>query len=297
MEPLLVAVMGPTGSGKTDLAEWLADRLGAQLINADAFMVYRRVDIGTNKPEARERYRLLDIKEPFEEIGVGEWVGEAASILSGLYAEGRSAVVVGGTGLYIRALFEEWSNLYPPPARALRASLEEELRAKGLPALVERLVRLAPERAAQIDLRNPMRVRRALEILQGGEAPTAYELLPFRKWKIGLDLPTEDLDERLRLRTAKLLASGWLEEVQSLAEEGVTADCAAMRAIGYRTLLRVVGGEIDLEEATPSILLETRRYAKRQRTWLRTEPKVEMFGSLDGERLREEVDDRLSALR
>lgn len=296
MVPLLVAVMGPTGVGKSDLAEWLAERLGAQLLNADAFMVYRGLDIGTNKPRDKERYLLLDIKEPDDDIGVGEWVSLAVDHLQGLYEQGRSAVVVGGTGLYVRALFEEWQNLYPAPAPELRAALESELRSAGLEALAGRLRDLAPEVACRTDLKNAVRVRRALEIVIGGSTPLAFALPPFAKVKIGLDLPIESLDERLHDRTVQLLASGWLEEVQSLAERGVSADCAAMRAIGYRTLLRVVGGELLLEEATPSIQLETRRYAKRQRTWMRTEPRIEMFSALDMERLRREVDDRLTPL-
>lgn len=296
MVPLLVAVMGPTGVGKSDLAEWLAERFGAQLLNADAFMVYRGLNIGTNKPRDKERYLLLDIKEPDDDIGVGEWVSLAVDHLQGLYEQGRSAVVVGGTGLYVRALFEEWQNLYPAPTPELRAALESELRSAGLEALAGRLRDLAPEVACRTDLKNAVRVRRALEIVIGGSTPLAFALPPFAKVKIGLDLPIESLDERLHDRTVQLLASGWLEEVQSLAERGVSADCAAMRAIGYRTLLRVVGGELLLEEATPSIQLETRRYAKRQRTWMRTEPRIEMFSALDMERLRREVDDRLTPL-
>ncbi|HRI42701.1 MAG TPA: tRNA (adenosine(37)-N6)-dimethylallyltransferase MiaA [Fimbriimonadaceae bacterium] len=296
MEPRLIAVMGPTGVGKSEIAEWLADRLEAQLINADAFMVYRGLDVGTNKPRDKERYLLLDLKDPCEEIGVGEWVGLAIEELRRLYAEGRSAIVVGGTGLYVRALFEEWSNLYPPPDPDLRMALEEELREKGLEALADRLGRFAPDVARKTDLRNPVRVRRALEIVLGGARPLSFVLPEFRKWKVGLDLPVPVLDERLDRRTVKLLATGWLEEVQSLAERGVNAECAAMRAIGYRTLLSVVGGERGLEEVEPSIQLETRRYAKRQRTWMRTEPRLEMFSALDMERLREGVSDRLSAL-
>lgn len=295
MEPRLIAVMGPTGVGKSELAEWIADRLDAQLINADAFMVYRGLDVGTNKPQNKDRYLLLDLKDPCEEIGVGEWVGLAAEHLRSLYAEGRSALVVGGTGLYIRALFEEWSNLYPSPDPDLRKALERQLIETGLETLVERLVRLAPEVASKTDLRNPVRVRRALEIIQGGARPLSFVLPRYRKWKIGLDLPVPVLDERLDRRTVKLLATGWLEEVQLLAERGVDAECAAMRAIGYRTLLSVVDGDKDLDQVLPSIQLETRRYAKRQRTWMRTEPRLEMFSALDTERLRGEVGDRLSA--
>lgn len=295
MKPFLLAVMGPTGSGKSSLAEQIASQTDAQLINADAFMVYRGFDIGTNKPTGRDRYRLLDLKDPEEDFGVGEYVLLAQEVLWETWKAGRNAIVVGGTGFYIRALFEEWQDLAPAPDPALRADLEERLKNHGLAELVRQLRELSSESAEQIDLRNPVRVRRALERVLVPTEPIKVQLPPYRKLKVGLLPPVEDLDQALAERTAILLASGWLKEVESLAAKGVPENCAAMRAIGYRTLLRVVGGDCELSEALSRITLETRQYAKRQRTWLRSEPNLRQFHSFDGVAVRDEVTRILSS--
>lgn len=295
MKPFLLAVMGPTGSGKSSLAEHLANQTGAQLINADAFMVYRGFDIGTNKPSGRQRYRLLDLKAPTEEFGVGEYVLLAQAAIWEAWRSGRSAIVVGGTGLYIRALFEQWQDLSPLPDPGLRAKLEARLSHEGLTTLVAELRSIAPEVAARTDLQNPVRVRRALERILEPSEPIKLELPPCPRLKIGLVPSVSDLDQALAERTAKLLASGWLEEVQLLASQGVRDDSPAMRAIGYRTLLRVLGGDCELSEALSRITLETRQYAKRQRTWLRSEPNLRQFHSFDGVAVRDEVTRILSS--
>lgn len=289
MEPMLIAVMGPTGSGKSDVAEWLADVTGAQLVNADAFQVYRRLDIGTNKPIDRSRYRLLDLKEPTEDFGVGEWIGLAESEVWSAYRESRGAIVVGGTGLYVRALMEEWSDLEPAPDPALRAALDARIAGGELANILEELRDLAPEVASRVDPENPVRVRRALERTLRPQEPIRFELPPIPTLKLALSPPPAVLDQRLAERTVRLLASGWLDEVRSLAEEGIDESHAAMRAIGYRTLLEVVRERQELDEALLRIQLETRRYAKRQRTWLRSEPRVRLFDTLQWERLQEQI--------
>ena len=164
--------MGPTASGKTALAEGLADRLGAVLVNADAFQAYRGMDVGTAKPENRGRYRLLDIKKPDETYGVGEFCVRAAEELHGVHEEGRSAVVVGGTGQYVRALFEEYRDLMPDPDPALRARVDREAGGGGVGgprhgASATGLPRSPP----RTDLRNPVRVTRALERIEDVAGP------------------------------------------------------------------------------------------------------------------------------
>lgn len=267
--PRLLAVMGPTASGKTALAEEIALRLGAQLINADAFQVYRGFDIGTGKPQNRERYELLDVCDPHEQFGVGAFVRLAGEIATRCFHEGQDVVVVGGTGLYIRALLEGYTELAPPPEPGLRAALQaEEARRPG--SLARRLLDLEPE--TKVDLNNPVRVRRRLEVLAGPPEPTGTPLPPFRKRKIGIGLPTTILNEAIRHRIDAMLEQGWERETRSLLDSGVSWESPAFRAIGYRLLARVSCGQIAATEAKDQIVRDTMQYAKRQRTWLRSEP-------------------------
>lgn len=264
----MIAVMGPTGAGKSRFAEVLAARTGAQLINADAFQVYRGFDIGTNKSAARDRYELLDVAEGSEQYGVGEWIRAVLPILEHLYEQKRHAVFVGGTGFYIRALFEEYADMAGSPDPELRESLERE----ELDTLIQRLTLRAPEVAARIDLANPIRVRRALEKLD--LSPIKFALPPFQRIKIKLDLPLSELDPLLTIRLDQMLENGWIEEVKALSERFDPEKSPGFRAIGYRTWVRLLEGKISLTEGKAEVLAATRAYAKRQRTWLRKEPGI-----------------------
>lgn len=267
--------MGPTASGKTSVAEALASRLDAKLVNADAFQVYRGFDIGTAKPRDKTRYELLDIKDPDEVYGVGEFVLRAQPLLNSLFVEGRSAVFVGGTGYYIRALFEEWQDLMGAPDPQVRSHFEDREREAGLEGLVQDLVRSAPDIADKTDLKNPVRVRRALERLESQKERIAVQLPAFRKLKVALDSERHSLNSRIEARTEAMLNDGWVEEVRFLLSQGVKESDPAMRAIGYRCLARFIAGMVNLEEASESIKAEVKQYAKRQVTWLRTEPRLE----------------------
>lgn len=279
--PALVAVMGPTASGKTSLAERLADEVGAQLVNADAFQVYRGLDIGTGKPTEKDRYRLLDIVDPWEPFGVGEWVVRAADELRAAWEARRTAVVVGGTGLYVRALFESYREMRPPPDPALRREIAEMEKREGFPALVSRLVKLDPH--TTVDRTNPVRVRRALERLIDPRPPIRFEIPPFRILKVGIAPPKQELHERINRRVESMLKAGWLEEVRDLVAKGVTRNCPGMRAIGYRALLDQVLGVSSLQDVGVQITAESRQYAKRQMTWLRSEPRLHVLSRFGDE--------------
>lgn len=270
--PALIAVMGPTASGKSQVAEVLAERLDAQLIAADAFQIYRGLDIGTNKPARPERYLMVSIRDPAEPFGVGEWVTVVADHLNRLYHEGRNAIIVGGTGLYIRALFEEWSGMRRAPEAALRAELRQELEGRGIEPMTERLRSLEPAVAASIDLANPMRVLRALETALGSAEPIEFKLPPFRKFKFGLRMPPDTLAARIDERAESMFRNGWIKEVERLLIAGVKPDAPAMRAIGYSAVLQRLNGELSQEETLSKIRTQTRQYAKRQRSWMRSEP-------------------------
>lgn len=278
-EPRLIAIMGPTASGKSALAEALADYLDAVLINADAYQAYRGLDVGTAKPTRRDRYELLDIKDPVETYGVGEFVERAHQVLVAAYAKNQSVVVVGGTGLYIRALFEEYDTMLDKPDEALRAELNRRHIEEGLPSLVEELERRDPEAAFRIDRKNPARVKRALERLEQSKGKT-FPLPPFRKFKFALDPAPEDLGKRIEQRFNDMVQNGWFDEVRQLRSAGVPFDAPGMRAIGYRDLWRVLNDEIGRDDAMANVVQETRRYAKRQRTWLRSEPhRIDVHGA------------------
>ena len=272
--PQLIAVMGPTGIGKSDLAERLATSLDAILVNADAFMVYRGFDIGTNKPEDREKYELIDIRDPDEAFGVGEWVGLTLPILETSFTQSRSVVVVGGTGLNIRSLFEEYAGMQGSPDPSLREELVAMEREHGLGALAGELARLAPEGHAKIDLQNPARVRRALEKAKDPRPEIRFRLPDFRKRKLGLTCEPGLLENRLSERIEEMFEKGWADEVRWHLSHGISRRAPAMRAIGYDTMCEFVGGSLTASEAKNKIVVATRQYAKRQRTWLRSEKDV-----------------------
>lgn len=268
--PWLLGVMGPTASGKTFLAEHLADVTGARLINSDAFQVYRGFDIGTAKSDRRDLYHLLDIKAPNEGYGVGEFMVDALALLQAAWEEGRPIIVVGGTGLYMRALFEEYSDLQASPPAELRLDLERREKEEGLASLVAELRALRPD--LELDWKNPVRVRRALERTLAPAPVRSAALPPFKKLKVALDPETNWLNEKIDDRYHRMIEEGWLQEVQKLTAQGVLESAPAMRAIGYLALRRVAMGETTLEETGPGIRAQMRQYAKRQRTWLRSEP-------------------------
>lgn len=267
--------MGQTGSGKTGLAEALANELDAQLINADAFQVYRGLDIGTNKPADVSKYKLLDLVGPEEDFGAGKWVQLALAALEELWAQGRSAVVVGGTGFYVRALMEEFAEIATAPDPGLRSELMRRESECGLENLSNELLSLVP--TTKVDLKNPVRVRRALERELSGTQRIAFRLPPFEKLKVAPDPDLGELEEGLKARVSAMWEAGWPEEVTNLVSQGVPITSPGFRAIGYQCLAGYIRGESDRESTEAEIVMKTRQYAKRQRTWLRSEPELHML--------------------
>ncbi len=279
--PDFVAILGPTASGKSALALRLAAAVGGEIVSADAFQVYRRFDIGTAKPSAQERSRvphhLIDILEPHEEYSAGEFARRAAAAVADVRRRGRLPIVVGGSGLYLRALCTGLNPLpaVPPEVRARRRS---QLEAEGLPALRRELERRDPVSAARLAPGDAQRTLRALELLDASGVPwsrwlaaAATERTVPSVLRIGLTLPRHLLYDRIGVRLREMVARGWVGEVEELLAGGLSPSLAAFRAIGYRQLGRHVGGETSLREALAQTALETRRYAKRQETWFRSE--------------------------
>lgn len=274
--PSLIAVMGPTASGKSFVAEKLASDLDAVILNADAFQIYRGMDIGTAKAVRRERYRLLDLKAPNEDFGVGEYVLLASALLHELFQEGRNVVMCGGTGLYVRALLEEYKDLSPGPSPGLR----EELTKLSLDEAVEQLQKLAPDLALKLDLYNEVRVKRTLEKARDTHKPIEFSIPPFQIRKIGIVPPVDISQKKIKQRTIEMFQNGWVAEVNELINLGYGPGDPGFRALGYEAIAEYLkdGGDRDL--LIQKIESDTVRYAKRQRTWLRAEPNLIVYNEI-----------------
>jgi tRNA dimethylallyltransferase len=279
-QPLLTVIAGPTGSGKTDLAAALAERLGAEIVSADSQAVYRHFDLGTAKPEPEQLARVphhgISVVEPTEAFSAARWVELADAAIAGIATRGRPVLVVGGTGLYVRALLHGLTDT--PPDLEARRALEEEARRLGAEAMHRRLAEVDPETAAKLAPADLVRVVRALEIHSStGTAPSKLRAEHgFRPARYParihfLDPPREELDRRIAARTRRMFERGLLDEVSRLVAQGFR-DTAPMRSVGYRQALAVIDGRMTADAAERDTALETRRYAKRQRTWFRREP-------------------------
>jgi tRNA dimethylallyltransferase len=288
MEPVL-AIVGATATGKSELGMALAAELQGEIVNADALQAYRGLDIGTAKPGAADRARvphhLVDILEPHEVYSAGEFARRAREAIAGIQERGRTPVVVGGSGFYLRALFEGLSPL-PSGDPGMRSALRERLEAEGLGALRAELERLDPKTAARLTAGDTQRVMRALEVVLATGRPLSswLEEQPFETQRIavirvGLTLPRGILYDRIAGRVARMMEAGWLGEVAGLLQRGLSPRLPAFQAIGYRQLVRHLEGEGSLEQAVAEIVKETRRFAKRQETWFRKEPDVTWFSA------------------
>jgi tRNA dimethylallyltransferase len=220
---------------------------------------------------------------------VGGWGGPAspapppATRTAESCEQRRGALIVGGTAFYVRALFEEYTELQHPPDPELRRRLEQRERTEGLHALAQELTARAPDLAQTIDLKNPVRVRRALEKLEDPSPPIAFRLPPFAKHKFVLQPPTDSLDQAIQARVHAMFSAGWVQEVQQLLDKGVPRTAPAFRAIGYDTVIDLIEGRLGEDEAKSRIATSTRQYAKRQRTWLRSEPNARIVPTHDAD--------------
>ncbi len=273
--PLLLAIFGPTGSGKSALAERLADDLDAHILNADAFQVYRGMDIGTAKTDNPARYSLLDIKNPNEGYGLGEFVADAVPLLHSWFNSNRNVIMVGGTGLYMRALLEQYSDMQGAPDEDLRRAIS----ARPLEQNLNELLSLMPDANSKLDTRNPLRVTRALERLRTDRPPISFELPNFHKQKVGLVPTVETTAATIYHRVHEMVQHGWIVETERLLLEGYAICDPGFRAIGYKSMAKVLSGDLSIEAAMSTTISETQQYAKRQRSWLRSEPGLSVIPS------------------
>ena len=280
MRPPLLAIVGPTASGKTDLALAIARTMPVEVLVADSRQVYRGMDVGTAKPDAAARaavpHHLLDLVDPEQTFTVADWVGLARSLLPQVAGRGRLPMVVAGTGLYLTALVDGHDYAGQPFSPEIRERLAAALEAEGLAALSDRLVRLDRAAAERIDLRNPRRVLRALERAESGRGATSLRADPYpgRLALIGIRRPRQVLYRRIADRAERLFASGLLEETRRLLDAGRAPDLPALSGHGYREAAAHLAGELSLDEAIDATARRTRQYAKRQLTWFRRDPRI-----------------------
>ncbi len=285
MPPRLIVIAGPTAAGKSARALALAPQVDGEIVSADSRHVYRRMDIGTNKPDAHERRAVrhhgLDLREPDEPFSLADYLRVTRAAIADVIARGRTPMLVGGTGQYIRAVLEGWQAPEVPPNEAIRARWAEYEREHGHAALFEALLARDPDAARTIDGRNSRRVIRALEVIEvSGQRWSALQVrnplaLPV-EW-IYVNLPREQLYATVDARLARMLAQGWLDETRALLDflstRGHDLDTAlrlpSMSALGYRELAHVSLGRMPLANAIDAIKRETRRFIRMQDTWFR----------------------------
>jgi tRNA dimethylallyltransferase len=272
--------------GKTAVALELAETLGADIVNADSLQLYRELDIGTAKPTTAERSRvrhhLVDVADPDEPYDAARFAREGRAVIAALHQRGTPPLVVGGTGLYIKALL---AGLFEQEDAVLevRPRLARELADQGLPALFARLQALDPATARRLAPGDTYRILRALEVVEATGRPLSdlhaahgFQDQPYETLKLGLTLPREELYRRIEARVDLMLGQGWLEEVRTLLHR-YPPDIKPLQALGYRQLVAVLSGALSLAEAAEETKKETRRYAKRQLTWFRADPEVRWF--------------------
>jgi tRNA dimethylallyltransferase len=277
----VVAVVGPTAAGKSDLAVELALRLGGEVINADSMQLYRGMDIGTAKLTPAQRrgvpHHVMDVLDIRDTATVAEFQALARAAIHDCHARGVLPIVVGGSALYVRAVLDRFE--FPGTDPAVRRRLEAELERLGPQAMHRRLAEVDPDAAARILPSNGRRIVRALEVVEITGRPFTASL-PGHTYafpdvrQVGLDVPRDVLDERIRARVDRMWDAGWVEEVRRLAAAGLRESPTASRAHGYAQVLDFLDGRLTEEEAKEATVRITRRFVRRQDSWFRRDPRI-----------------------
>ncbi|GAB12537.1 tRNA (adenosine(37)-N6)-dimethylallyltransferase MiaA [Arthrobacter globiformis] len=277
-QPPVIAVVGPTGSGKSDLAVELALALDGEVINADAMQFYRGMDIGTAKVTEAEqrgvRHHLLDILDVTQEASVSDFQQQARDAVADIHRRGRRAILAGGSGLYVRAALDVLD--FPGTDPEIRTRLEQENAEAGTAALLERLRAVDPVSAGRLG--DARRIIRALEVFELTGRPFS-SFMPTREYhqpavQIGLQVDREQLRDRLAVRVHRMVERGLLAEVERLDAQGLRRGKTAPRALGYAQFLKVLDGETDVAQAAEETIVATRQFARRQLTWFRADPRI-----------------------
>lgn len=276
----IICIAGPTASGKTALAVELAKELDGEVVSCDSMQLYRKMNIGTAKPTAAETqgipHHMIDVADPEEDFSVSRYCEMASPIVDAIISRKKTAIICGGTGLYMDSLIRG-NSFAPFPSTRIREQLEARAKSEGISALMMQLQEIDPETAARLHLSDQKRIIRALEVyLETGETITEHnrktQMIPPRYSPIWLGLDFEqrkDLYDRIDLRVSMMLEQGLIREIQELLSTGISAKCTAMQAIGYKEFVDALDGKTTIEEAANLVRQSSRRYAKRQLTWFR----------------------------
>ena len=281
----LICIAGPTASGKTALSIALARELNGEVVSCDSMQVYKGMDIGTAKPTTEEMenipHHMLSIAEPWEDFSVGKYCQMAAPIVDDILSRGKTAIIAGGTGLYMDALIKG-NDFAPVPSTGRREELEQLAAEKGIEAVIEQLRAVDPESADRLHPSDQKRIIRAMEVyLETGETITEHnrktQLIPPRYNPVWFGLEDADrasLYARIDRRVEIMLEQGLIAEIQGLLDAGIPEKCTAMQAIGYKEFVDALQGRSSMETATALVQQSSRKYAKRQLTWFRRNPAI-----------------------
>ena len=294
----IICIAGPTASGKTALAVELAKFVDGEVVSCDSMQVYKGMDIGTAKPTREEMegivHHMLDVAEPWEDFSVSRYCRMATPILEDILARGKTAIVAGGTGLYMDALIRG-NDFAPFPSTGMREKLEQQADEEGMEKMLTLLQTIDPEAAAKLHLKDRKRVLRALEVYyETGSTITEHnrktQSVPPRFQAVWFGLDDEDrqtLYDRINRRVGVMLERGLMEEIRTLLETGVPEKCTAMQAIGYKEFVDALSGNGTVEEAADKVRQASRNYAKRQLTWFRRNPEIHWLVRKNGEDSRQ----------
>ena len=290
----IICIAGPTASGKTALAVEIAKLTDGEVVSCDSMQIYRRMDIGTAKPTREEMdgivHHMIDVVEPEEDYSVSRYCAEACPIVDDILARGKTAVIAGGTGLYMDSLIRG-NDFAPFPSTGMREKLEQQADAEGMEAMLTLLRSIDPSSAARLHLKDRKRILRALEVYyETGQTITAHNLktqsVPPRYSPLWFALEDEDrqvLYDRIDRRVDKMLADGLIDEIRGLLDRGIPKKCTAMQAIGYKEFIDALDGIISIEAAADQVRQSSRHYAKRQLTWFRRNPNIHWLRRKSGE--------------
>jgi len=286
----LLALVGPTASGKTEAALTIAEKLGAEIVSVDSMLVYRGMDIGTAKPtreeQARVRCHLIDVARPSERFTVARYRELAPAALGAIEERGSRALLVGGSGLYFRAIVDGLT--FPAEDRSLRSDLEREAQAVGASTLHQRLAAFDPAAAAKIEPMNVRRTVRALEVAAAtgrlfSSFAASWERYPVERVRaVGVRMPPEILGRRIEARVRVMIDHGLLGEVRSLLEDGFGAWLTSVQAIGYAEIGAHLEGRMTLDEAVAATVRRTKALARRQMAWFRRDPRIRWLDASEG---------------
>lgn len=297
----LVALLGPTASGKSSLSLALAGRFRGEVVSADSRLVYRGMDIGTAKPTREDRARaphhLIDVTTPDVPYDLARWKGEAAAVIADIHARGHIPFLVGGTAQWTTALLDGWEPPVVSPDPAFRAAMEERARAEGVGALLAELATRDPDAAARTGP-NPRRIIRALEVIRATGQPFSAQRgrgeRPYRDLRLGLDLPREVLYTRIDARVDAMIAAGLVDEVRALHDAEYPPNLPAMSGIGYRQVAEYLEGVTTFNIMCERIKQATHRYARHQITWLRRDASIVWLDAQDAGALAEAASDAVA---